>query len=361
MPGAAILRSTKAPAAVLALALFGCGDNTDPTPYTPLPPTAQPPGQDPAIEQPPTDHWEWSECGSLALPADATATDRVIVRDVLGLSVAPDGATAVVTDGYNATAVRIAPVFADSAPIWTSSTELEFVSEFSADASLVAISGDNRGLLDAAAGTLLFDPSPPPDVHVGCGVGYFGLSHDRRWAAGGGFGYDVEVFDVVTHELVARLPSSSCNSAAAFSPDGSLLATARGELYRTSDWSRLWPEAVDRDASEAEVWLTGVRFTPDGRELLVTRCDYPRSATSCSSELRSAVAGGGGSAPTSVASTFAALSPDGTWIAADGQLQHRRGARQVLAPDLGATAFMPNGDVLAAGADDRLHRFCVQK
>ncbi len=77
------------------------------------------------------------------------------------------------------------------------------------------------------------------------------------------------------------VPSARCDGRAAFNADESLMATTGPELYRTSDWTRIWPATVispviqgqRRDDSP----FGDVQFLPGGRELLISLCGRPVS------------------------------------------------------------------------------------
>jgi WD40 repeat protein len=289
-------------------------------------------------------------------------------REVLGVAVSPDGNWLFTTSGDGALAHRIATTFQDSLAIWSGHTGLEMLAEFSRDSSLVAISGDGRGVFAGDSGVRVFPPpTPSAALNIGCYNAYFGFSGDAQLAAGSGFDFHVEVFDTKSRALVKTLPSVSCNTAATFSPDNSLLATSAGELFRTQDWTRLWPASTAPEAppdsfNDGEE-LTRVEFLPDGSGFVGSACaDDPR--LSCTSKLYS-VAAGARAMATFSGTLLPSLSADGQWLVLGNSVQRVQGGRVTgLATGdsalITAAGFAPNGDIFAGDDNGRLHRFCVR-
>ncbi|HXK19405.1 MAG TPA: hypothetical protein VNG33_16455, partial [Polyangiaceae bacterium] len=268
--------------------------------------------------------------------------------------VSPDGQRFVTTNGHTATGYEVATDFAESRAIWTVDTGLEWASEYSRDGSLVAISGDGRATVDALTGVRYLQPAPPAGVIIGCFNAYFGFSSDHRWVAGGDWGYGVDVYDTLTEALLTTLPSAGCNTSATFSADDSLLATSSGELYRTSDFSRIWPTVVTPAQPPYEEALTGVQFMADGQSFVSSSCqtrDYQIGGAPfvCHNALHT-IAGTTVSS-SNLGDTIArpAFSRDDRWLL-DGQAES--------ALNMTAAAFAPNGDVIAGDKDGVIHRFC---
>jgi WD40 repeat protein len=316
----------------------------------------------------PSKSWVWTDCGTFVPPDDLQRPPRD-ERQAFGVSISPDGGTMVVTDVYTAFAYRIAPNFQESTQLWQGDTGLELMSEFSPDGSMVAISGDGRRLLAADTGTSIFGPPPPPDVPTeGCNQAYFRFSHDGKLVAGGGYKFGVDVFDVSGQAPVATLPSQGCDSAAAFSPDDSLIATGKPELYRASDHTRVWPAVIGKDEPDHLAWATWVQFTSDGTELVVSTCRAAEIARidrrfECNHAWYSAETGEVIGKSGSVTTSFAVLSPDGRFFV-DSHSVHDRltGGESVLRSedDIQAAAFAPDRDIIAAVAGGTLHRFCAK-
>jgi WD40 repeat protein len=289
-------------------------------------------------------------------------------REVLGVAVSPDGNWLFTTSGDGALAHRIAATFQDSLAIWSGHTGLEMLAEFSRDSSLVAISGDGRGVFASDSGIRVFPPPiPPAGVISGCYNAYFGFSSNAQLVAGGGYDFHIDVFDTKSQTLLKTLLSVSCNTAATFSPDNSLLATSAGELFRTQDWTRLWPESTEPEAPPAtltdEEDLTRVEFMPDGSGFVSSVCSAEPTLT-CTSKLYS-MAAGAQPKTTLEGSVLPSLSADGQWLVLGNYVQRVQGggAAGLAARDgalITAAAFAPNGDIFAGDGDGRLHRFCVR-
>jgi len=284
-------------------------------------------------------------------------------RSVLGVSVSPDGRRFATTNGYVVVSWLLADDFKLSAPAWAAQTGVDMYSQFSADGSLFAVSGDGRELFTADGLPLLY---PPPPANVGnCGSAHFAFSPDGRYVAGGGYDFLVDVYDTATQKLVTRLPSSSCNSTAAFSPDGTFLITSALETYRVNDWSLVEPAQVSpRPVSYAENdGMSGAIFAPNGRQLLVSTCSASELAPyvwHCQHVLTpiGPVAQGrtllyGGPRPS--------FSPDGGNVVAGAEVvqveyfkEHALGARDELV----SAAFTPRGDIIAGAMDGSLVKYC---
>lgn len=351
---------------LIALALAACDES--PNQFAPQSVPGAAAGQAGQAGQPaPLEAWEWSECGVFVPPDDTERTARE-ERQVFGVSISPDAATMVVTDVYTASAYRIAPDFQASTLLWQSDTGLELTSEFSPDGSMVAISGDGRQLLAADTGARLFGPIPPPGINIGCNQAYFRFSHDGRFVAGGGYQFGVDVYDVSGHALAATLASQGCDSAAAFSPDDSLIATGKPELYRASDFTRIWPESLEKDPPDQFAWATWVQFISEGKELVVSTCRAePRSPDgrqfACDHVMHSVETGAAIGRSGEPTSSFAVLSQDGRFYVDTHSVYDRlRSGDSLLRAeqDIHAAAFAPNGDVIAAVKGGSLHRFCAR-
>lgn len=352
---------------LIALALAACDESSNQFPQFVPSAAAGQAGQSPRLEA-----WEWSECGVFVPPDDMQRPVRE-ERPVFGVSISPDAGTMVVTDVFTASAYRIASDFQASTRLWQSDTGLEgsgleLTSEFSPDGSMVAISGDGRQLVAADTGAKLFGIVPPPAINIGCNQAYFRFSHDGRFVAGGGYQFAVDVYEVSGHALAATLESQGCDSAAAFSPDDSLIATGKPELYRASDFTRIWPESLDKDPADSSAWATWVQFIAGGKELMVSTCRGNEGSPdgrrfTCHHAVHSVETGeviGTSGYPTS---SFAVLSQDGRFYVDTHSVYDRFGGGDSLLraeEDIFAAAFAPNGDVIAAVKGGNLHRFCAR-
>jgi WD40 repeat protein len=302
----------------------------------------------------------WDECGSLALDPAPLGGQPL---EVLGVAVSPDRRWLVGTTLMTAHGWRIGDKLEQSTHAWIVDTGDEVYVEFSPDGSLVAISGDGRALVDVTSGAKVFLPATTSSVLPGAYMAFFGFSRSGRWVAGSGYDYAVDVFDTATHALVSTLPSGNLDTGAAFSSDDALVATGVPELYRTSDWKRLWPAAITREEANDQglASLDTVVFTPDDRQLVVSKCtgNLDRNER-CSASLFSVADGkllGGvplrGSRPS--------FSPDGSVLIAGGDVWTPRSGDVQHLGDFSAGVFASNGDVFVGTFDGLVKRFCVRR
>ena len=279
----------------------------------------------------------------------------------VGISVSPDGTRFTTTSGQWLLSWRIAEPFEVSLPEWTGDAGTneagrEVYSQYSPDGTLLAVSGTARGVFWADGRPALL--APPPKITHGCHYSHFAFSNDGRWLAGGGGDFAVDVLDAKTLATVAQLPSSSCNAAAAFSPDGMFLATSAAEIYRVQDWSRVTPERLNSETVRDGA-LDGAAFMPDGRELVITRCAVGQIPyTTCSLDLWTA-----GGRPEGIALPLNGsrpdFSPEGDWLVVAGAVMPLGTQQwQPLAANVGPAAFLPNGDIIASRLDGAITRFC---
>jgi WD40 repeat protein len=312
----------------------------------------------------------WDECGSLALAFDPATVGH---SEVFGVAVSPDRRTVVATTLLTAQAWRVADDLAASAHAWTVKGN-EVYAEFSPDGSLVAISGDGRALVDVASGAKVFLPALPPSAVPnleldGAFMAFFDFSRDGRLVAGSGYDFAVDVFDTATHERLAALPSGSLDTGAAFSPDGTLVATGVPELYRTGDWARLWPATVTLDAATVEGHhpLDSVVFTPDGEQLVVSKCFGEAAIVvlgldpnkRCTNSL-SAIADGRVLGDLPLTGSRPVFSRDGTMLIAGGDVWTPATGRVQHLGDFSAGVFASNDDVFVGTDDGTVKRLCVR-
>lgn len=137
---------------------------------------------------------------------------------------------------------------------------------FSADGELLAIGGNDGRIVIVQAPNW---SRRPEQIQAVGRVTTLAFSPDRRQLAAGSLFQDprVSVFDLTGEAKDRHLTGHSGFIAkVAFSPDGSLLASASADqnikLWRTSDWS----EAANLFGHQDEVW--SVDFAPGGRRLV---------------------------------------------------------------------------------------------
>lgn len=310
----------------------------------------------------------WDECGTLTLDPDPSQPGR----RVTGIAVSPDGRLLVGTALVRAFAWHLADKLEESTFAWTVDTGNEVYAGFSPDGSLVAISGDGRALVDAASGTKVFSPALPPAAvpsldGPGAYMAFFDFSRDGRRVAGSGYDYFVEVFDTTTHDRLAALPSGSLNTGAAFSPDGALVATGVPELYRTRDWTRVWPATVTHEqplkpiASPSAYPLNSVVFTPDGKQLVVSKCiDDPIRGRLLCENTRFDVDDGRAVGDARVEGSRPAFSPDGTMLIGGGDVWTPRTGDVKHLGDFPTGAFASNDELYVGTSDGFIKRFCAR-
>jgi WD40 repeat protein len=144
--------------------------------------------------------------------------------------------------------------------------------EFFSDGKRLATgAGDNSvRIWDAALGTEIRTLSPTGRL------GTLAVSPDGQWLATGSPGNDANIWDAESGAVVATLSGHPAEvSAAAFAPQGDLLATGddRGKV-------RLWQRRGDgndwqfaRELVGHSRSITGLRFTPDGTQLVSSSGD----------------------------------------------------------------------------------------
>jgi len=274
---------------------------------------------------------------------------------------------------FAAFALKVAPRFADSRVVWSTSLEINLEVDVSADGKAVAVAGDGRGLYGGMDGRILWQ-SPPPSAVVGPGICLpirLRFSPQMTWLAGNNYTRVVDVFDV--RDLSRGTPPvpflhlpSGCD-AVAFSRDDRLMATSGVALYQTAPtaegWRKLWSAVVPAppkdDRSITDGFANDVSFSPDETQLLVSRCTEPNAG--CVVSLLSVDTGAVLRQLPELQSAHPSFSPEGSWIVAGGTLLHlASGDVRKLDPDLATTTalFTPDGDIIAGSADDVLTRYC---
>ena len=278
---------------------------------------------------------------------------------ITSLAMSADGKTLASMGGV-LLAWEVAPAFADSRATYISSAAAERPTvDVSPDGRWLAVSGDGRFVLSRFSGhrAVLADGYPPREACFPIG---FRFSPDGQWLAGPGWSGSLDVFrtaDIeaaladasLTPAAAFALPSS-CGprpsnsttrvaSRAAFTPDGETLLTETGFRYRAPDFQLV-------AAGSGDPQLHGLR----GGFEVSPRGDVLRS--DCGQSSRSE-----GCAP--LGAPFPKFSPDGKWFIAGGTLSHvDTSENRVLDATALVGIFAPNGDVIAAAADNTLTRYC---
>jgi WD40 repeat protein len=307
---------------------------------------------------------------ALVIDVETGAALRAVgghARSVLAIAVSPDGEQVATSAGHETLGWRIAEPFERSQLTWASARQFFTRLRYSHDGSILAASGQARGLY-GPTGISLLNPSTLPTEERSCVALGFAISPDGSWAAGPNGRSEVEVFDVTTGTLAATLPTSRCNVSASFSADSALLVTSAPELYSMHDFTRSWPTELVEEA------VTGssddVTFAPGGREIIVSKCgvdafgpsenDVTPAVIHCRNRQRYSVGGRAGAPLRGLDGSWFDFSADGDWLISSGTaLQLSTGIFAHVADELTTSAFMPNGDVLAGTGDGSLVRLCL--
>jgi WD40 repeat protein len=297
------------------------------------------------------------------------------VRPINHLALSRDGSLLVSNVlSFAAFAFKLAPRFADSRVVWGAAIEINLEVDVSADGKTVAVAGDGRVLYGGADGRIVWPtpPLPPPtDVLIPvCLPVRLRFSPKMTWLAGNNYTRVLEVFDVrnlsrgTAPVPLVNLPAG-CD-AVAFSRDERLMATSGAALYRTAPtaagWRKLWSAFVPAPPEDDLItsgFANDVSFSPDERQLLVSRCAQPNAG--CVVSLLSVETGAVLRGLPELQSPHPSFSPDGSWIVAGGTLLHLpSGEVRLLDPGMATTTalFTPDGDIIAGSADDVLTRYC---
>ncbi len=282
------------------------------------------------------------------------------------LSVSPDGSRLAAATAGLAMLWRLAPDFAASVPMRWMSQGVPLEASFSASRGELVVSGDGWSLFSAGEGALLSVPPLFPNVPPtsSCDFNLARFSSDGQWLALGGFGAVVVVLARDGLKPVASLPTASCQERGSFNGDGSLLALSGPELYRTSDWSLVWPaqiipEPPPTGAIQADIFRD-VQFTPGEKTVLVSGCGAGGNlGINCAHAIYSVSDGALVQRLPQLNGTRARFSGEGNWIVSGNTVLHvPTGESVVFDPSATLSTFAPNGDIVAVLGDSSLARYC---
>jgi hypothetical protein len=274
------------------------------------------------------------------------------------------------TDHNDAILWQVAEHFSESQLLATADSGMELSVSLSNDAHLAATSGDAAGVFDGESGSRLYRRDLPLELIASpCVLAQFWLSPQGTYAAGAGYEYAVGVYDTVTFNQIAHVPSASCSAAVAFNQAETLMATSEPALYRTRDWQRIWP-TDDPAVPDAGVAFTGlddpwvieqVQFTPDEQQLVVSKCIIYAACDFHFYDVRTGVTREHFSvnlSPESNAWPQLSVSPGGRWWLVGRELIDVGGENQSLSQPAVTGIFTPNGDIIASDDQGMLTRHC---
>mgnify|MGYP001544983561 CR=1 FL=1 len=270
-----------------------------------------------------------------------------------------DGGTLVSMGGVTL-AWDVAPAFADSRARYVDHASPEWPRvDVSPDGRWITIFGDGRRLLsrDGVRGPYILRRGIGSAT---CWPAEARFSPDGQWLVGADFGPDINVFRVADFDgaagmeidPVVSLPAPcgepvmlglgfETTARVAFTPDGRKLQTETGAQFTTSTWEQVATGSGEPKAHgfNGALELSGTGFS------VLSNCQQnsDRDGYDCVPE----------------AGRFPRFSPDGNWLLVGGNLRHMvSGQRHLLDPTALVGIFAPNGDVILAGADNSLTRYC---
>lgn len=297
-----------------------------------------------------------------SLPKSAAGAFGGWVRN---LAVSPDG-TRLVTSGSGVAAHtllwNVDARFERSAILGHLSVELTLDIDFSPDGKWVAVSGEGWGLFptEAEGAPVASTPIMPEVAIGGCWFKSARFSNHGAFLARGSDHATVDVSEADLGSAITSLPTRRCNGRASFSSNDTLLATSGPELYRTSDWSRVWPQTIVpapvAEGAASSPLFDDARFAPDDQALLLSSC--ARLWEECRHELRD-LNGSFIRALPELTGPRAQFSPEGHWaLSADTLLHLPTNERRYLKGRVMASTFTPNGDVVGLLEDNTIVRYC---
>ena len=298
----------------------------------------------------------WDDCGAISLPDAEGMRPRL-----QGVAVSPDARWLVTTTWRQAYVIRVSSPFEGSALERMLEVEVPVYPAFAADGLRVAISGDPPAIFDVESGARIFLPESPPNAVGECWMAFLGVSPGGRWIAESGYRNEARVYAPGNAQPISVVPSSSCTAAAVFSADDALMVTGVPELYRTSDWKRLWPAelAPASNASLESTYLDSVAFTPDGQRVLSSKCVVTGGQLgACQNQLFSVATGAPVGDRLPLDGGRPSFAPDGHWLVAGGDVYAPDSGERRHLGEFTAAAFSTAGDIYAASADGVIKRLC---
>jgi WD40 repeat protein len=240
--------------------------------------------------------------------------------------------------------------------------------DFSPDETRIVIAGDGRYVLTLADGQEPFYFSAPPasiDLTPTFIPNSVKFSPSGTTLALGDWDRAVHLHSAADGHVVTSFPSTISSPAAAFSADGTLLATSAGDLWRLSDGTRLWSAGSVPVSSDATYAESTVEFSPDGATILLSECEALESSPSpgpstCVARSRLLRVSDGSMLEdfgTALARRPTFL-PDGRILACASILDVTTHAMSKLPVESTVSIYVPGGRIAAGGPDGVIRILC---
>ncbi len=281
------------------------------------------------------------------------------------LAVSPDGTRiAASTIRGGSLLWRVAADLSASVPIRSIDVNLPMEAAFSSSSGELVVSGDGGAIFSSNDGALRdLLPLPPEVPAINCTFRLASISPTGRWMTRGGITDTVTVLARPGLQSVTALPTAGCQERSSFNAAETLLALPGPELYRTSDWSLIWPAQIvaapPLDGSDTDIFRD-VQFAPGEKALLVSHCpESARTSLGCSHALYAASDGALIQNLPALTATRARFSAEGNWIVSGSTALHLPTNESVtFDPAAVLSTFAPNGDIVAILNDNTVARYC---
>jgi WD40 repeat protein len=250
---------------------------------------------------------------------------------------------------------KLAASFADSEPLVQGhAADSSWNVAIAPDGRAMTLSGDNIAFV--ARDDTYVSGSASASA-LACLSPDWSFSPDGRFAAGSHYDEFVEVRDTRKFLVIRGVTAKNCGGGVAFSPDSTRMVTASLQLFDTATWAKVWDHAPSDEQPRGLDAESAVEFSPDGREIVVTRCLETPSL--CDSERYRAGDGSSLGALPELRGDRVRYSPEGHWVVSGARLLHLPlGTSLEYSSDATVAAFTPDGGIIAGTADGSLVRYC---
>jgi WD40 repeat protein len=292
-----------------------------------------------------------------SLPAPSAVTSDLPTS----ISFSPDGTRLATSTIRGALLWRVASDFSASVPIRSVGGERPMEAAFSSTSGELVVSGDGGAIYSSGDGAERDQLSLPSNQPSGCIFWLASISPTGRWVTIGGTGATATVLARPGLQSVIALPTEHCGERASFNADETLLALPGPELYRTSDWSLIWPARIVSATTTGADIFRDVQFAPGEKALLVSHCADGAVASNdgCSHALYATADGTLIQSLPALTATRARFSAEGNWIVSGNTALHVPTSESVtFDPAATLSTFAPNGDIVAILNDNTIARYC---